>query len=132
MGVSTDGILVFGIDLGEEIPDFLEEFEGDFDNFLDSISGLPQYGEEGHDFTKDREFRDNYGVSLTTYCSYEYPMYIIAVNGTETNVNRGYVEEINPEDMKISQEKIDKLKSFCEEYGIEWQEPKWLLASMWG
>lgn len=125
MGVSTDGILVFGIDLGEELPEFLEEFEDVWWDFTNSISGETEY-------EKRSEFRKNYPLDLVTYCSHEYPMYILAINGTETNVSRGYTEEIDPDDMKVPEDKIAALKAFCEEYDIEWQEPKWLLASMWG
>lgn len=132
MGVSTDGILVFGIDLGEEVPEFLEDFVSDFDSFLSSISGLPGYGEAGHDFKKDQGFRDSHPVDMTWYCSYDYPMFILTVRGTETRVSRGDAEEINPDNLKVSEEKIAALKAFCEEYDIEWQEPKWLLVSMWG
>src|SRR5215217_6040867 len=125
MGVSTDGILVFGIDLGEELPEFLEDFEDTWWDFTDSISGET-------DYKKKSEFRDNFPIDLVRYCSYEYPMFILDVNGTETTVARGYVEEIVPSDLVVPQGKIDALKAFCEEYGIEWQEPKWLLCSMWG
>lgn len=127
MGVSTDGILVFGIDLGEELPEAFEEFdESDlWWDFTDSISGKKSYEDRS-------KFREEFPVNLTSYCSSEYPMYILAVNGTETVVRRGSTEEIDPNDMKVSDEKIAALKAFCEEYGIEWKEPKWLLASMWG
>lgn len=125
MGVSTDGILVFGIDLGEELPEFLEEFEDTWWDFTDSISGET-------DYKKRSAFRDKFPVDLVRYCSYEYPMYILAVNGTETTVSRGYVEEIDPQQLTVEAEKIAALKNFCEEYGIEYSEPKWLLCSMWG
>lgn len=125
MGVSTDGILAFGIDFGEELPEFLADFEDVWWDYTDSISGET-------DYKKRSEFRDNHIADLVMYCSYEYPMYILAINGTKTEVSRGYTEEIDPSDLRIPQEKIDAFKAFCEENGVEWQEPKWLLASMWG
>ena len=133
MGVSTNGILVFGIQLPEEEkPEFLEEFDGDFDTFVDSLSGLPQWGEEGHDFAKDKAFRDSFPVDLVWHCSYDYPMFILTVRGTDETAYRGSPEVIDPEKLFVTLEKIEALRSFCEEYGIEWEEPKWYLCSMWG
>lgn len=126
MGVSTDGILVFGIDLGDEIPEFMDGYD-DWWHFTDVVAGL-----EDAEYKLRNEFRENYAVDLVQHCSYNYPMYILAINGTEHRNSRGYLTEIDPTEMVVSQEKIDKLKTFCEEYGIEWQEPKWYLCSMWG
>lgn len=134
MGVSTDGILVFGFEIGEEgdEPDFLAEHNGDFEEFLHSVSGLPRWGEPGHSFAAFREFEKGFPIELVSHCSYEYPMYILAVNGTKKKASRGYPEVISPEELIISDEKIEAFKKFCDDYGIEWQEPKWLLCSMWG
>jgi hypothetical protein len=126
MGVSTDGILVFGIDLDEEQPEFMDGYD-DWWHFTDVVGGV-----EDADYAIRSKLREEFPVDLVQHCSYDYPMYILAVNGTERRNNRGYLTEINPEDMIIPQEKIDKFKAFCEEYGIEWQEPKWYLISMWG
>lgn len=133
MGTSTDAILVFGMPIGyeEETPEFLEEFDGDFDEFLNSKSGLPSWGEPGHDFNNQREFRESFPVDVTMHCSYDYTMYILAVRGTETRASRGYPKTIN-ELPVISEDKISALKAFCEEIGLEYSEPKWLLCSMWG
>jgi len=43
MSVSTDCILVYGVELGDEKPAFLENF-GDFDDYLNKLSGLPCFG----------------------------------------------------------------------------------------
>lgn len=134
MGTSTNGILVFGIDLGEERPEFLEDFDDfdDFDDFLNDLSGLPKWGEEGHSFSNLRAFREAFGVSMTRHCSYEYPMWILSVRGTEKTAYRGYPKEITIDELQVSQGSILRLRDFCEEYGIEWKEPKWYLCSLWG
>lgn len=132
MGVSSDGLLVFGIDLGEELPEFLEDFDGEFDSFVDSLNGLPQYGELDHDWNKTWEFRQKFPVDLVLYCSYDYPMYILAIRNYEYHVSRGYTEEILCEDLKVPQELINEFKAFCQSWNIEYKEPKWLLASMYG
>lgn len=133
MGQSTDGILVFGIQLPEEEgPVFLEEFDGQFDDFVDSLNGLPQWGERGYDGKNTMAFRNNYPIDLVLHCSYDYPMYILSVRGTGKSASRGYPKIINPAELTVTPEKISALKNFCEKYNIEWQEPQWYLCSMWG
>lgn len=137
MGVSTDGILVFGIAYDEgELPEFLSawadergEEDPDFDEYLDSISGLPQYGEEGHDFTKSREWREAQPVEMVHHCSYDYPMYILAVRGTKTTAWRGHPQVITSLD--VSGAKIAAFAAWCAERGVK-GEPRWILCSMWG
>jgi hypothetical protein len=130
MGVSSDGILVYGVDLGEEIPAFLEEYDGDFNEYLENRSGLPKYGETGHDFGKHNEYPKAFPIDLTSYCSYEYPMHILSVRGTEHRAYRGYTVPIKSLD--VPRDKVAELISFCAEVGIENPEPSWLLVSMYG
>lgn len=138
MGISTDGILVYGIAYEDEgeLPEFLVDWAeendtdpGDFDDYLDSISGLPNYGEPGHDFSAQRAWRETCPVDLVRHCSYECPMYILAVRGTEITARRGYPQVINTLD--VSGYKIDAFNAWCKERGIV-GEPKWYLCSMWG
>lgn len=129
MGTSTDAILVYGIECGEEEPpEFMDGYD-DFDDYLNSLSGLPKYGEPGHDFAAQRAYRDAFPVSMTLHCSYDYPMYILAVRGSETCASRGNAKQITS--LVVSEEKVAAFKEFCEKNGVE-GEPKWLLCSMWG
>lgn len=130
MGVSTDGILVFGIECGEdeETPEFMSGFD-DFDEYLDSLSGLPQWGEPGHNFAANAEFRKTVPADMVLHCSYDYPMYILAVRGTQVTARRGYPQEI--ESLGVDPAKLAAFKVWAEERGIT-GEPKWLLCSMWG
>ena len=130
MGTSSNGTLVFGIDMGEEWPEFLEDYEGNFDDYLEGVSGLPKWGEPGHEFQAQWAYRDSCPADIVLYCSYECPMYILAVRGTETTVHRGYVEEINS--LAVDEDRLIAFKAWCVERGIENPEPKWLLASMYG
>ena len=133
MGVSTDAILTFGFPIGDEdggTPEFLEEFDGDFDEFLNSISGLPKYGEPGHSFEAQFAYRDKCPAAMTMHCSYDYPMYILSVRGTETRAYRGTPKEII--NLYVDESDIAAFKAWCEANNIEYQEPKWLLVSMWG
>lgn len=146
MGQSTDGILTFGIDLGE-YKDFMAGWDYEWEEFIYAISGLPSYGEEGYVSGSIDKWLKSAGVELVQYCSCDYPMYILAVYGTETTVvSRGYTEEIDPADLVITDEQKLRLKAFFEQYinvehpdddenyyedPPEWVEPKWLLASNW-
>jgi hypothetical protein len=129
MGQSTDAHVAFGVDLGEELPEFLEDFEDGWEDFLASISGLPQYGEKGHSFKDQEAFVKAFPVTLLFHCSYEYPMYILAVNGTDQRASRGYPHDLTP--LIVTPEQVDALKAFMAEHGID-GEPKWLLFSMMG
>jgi hypothetical protein len=70
-------------------------------------------------------------VDIVSHCSGEYPMYIVAIRGTERTANRGSPEVIDPASLAVPAEKIEAAKAWCEAHRIEWQEPHWLLCSMW-
>lgn len=139
MGTSTDAILAFGFDLGEELPESLEaaEDEGfDFDEWLAAKLGLPEWREGMTDdertthYATKRAAIEAFPVDLITHCSYDCPMYFLAVRGTETSARRGYPQEVaTPE---IDPEKLSALRAFCEQNNIEWSEPKWQIFSLWG
>lgn len=128
MGVSTNGMLYFGFQIGDEDekPEWLEGFD-DFDDFLVAKAGL-----------SDAPYEDRAKVihecpaDLHTFCSYDYPMHILGLRSAGYVVHRGYTVEIDPAKLAIDQSKIDALKAWCAANGIKWQEPKWLLCSLWG
>lgn len=153
MGVSTDAILVFGIDLcangycdEDKTPAFFikdeEGDEGDFDQVLLRDAGLAPWG-----YHKDDDQRENYkvynarrkqaqeqaGVELITHCSGEYPMYILAVANVGWSTSRGSALEISKDDLLMNQlEGVHSLRAFCERHDIPWVNPRWLLCSYWG
>jgi hypothetical protein len=128
MGVSTDGILVFGFPVGNEgeHPEFLGEHE-DIDDF---IAGEWKTGET--DYAVRKAVIDACPADLTLHCSYDYSMYIIAVRGTELKCSRGDAVEVSAEHLAVSPERIAAFKAWCETAGIDYQEPRWLLTSLWG
>lgn len=145
MGISTDGLLIFGFDLGEEFPKGIygseEEYEDCEDHNLEDViadkAGL-KYREDFTDeeakvyFAKKRDLEATCPISIEYHCSYECPMYIIAIRGAKFSAHRGYPLELDQSLLTVSPEKIAAAKAWCESNGIEWQEPKWLLASLWG
>lgn len=147
MGVSTDAILAFGFDLGDDedrsIAEVFNAPEGDddgfdFDEWVGQKAGaIYPEGHAGIDSpeyvaysTKKREAVDSCPVELITHCSYDYPMYFLAIRGTEVRAWRGEPKPIHIE--RPAQAKIDAMKLFCEQNGVEWQEPAWHIFSLWG
>lgn len=150
MGVSNNAILAFGFALGDECerPQCLN-VEGDeddtyetFDDMVLAKSGLqePEGKQEykskdnspewKHYYQKANEIMAACPVEIVWYCSYDYPMYFIALKGTEQKAYRGYAEKVTMREIKP--EEIAAFKSFCEEYEIEWEEPAWSIFSMNG
>lgn len=132
MGQSTDGILVFGVDLGEELPEFLQDIEdedgeGTFDALLCQKAGIPQYGEEGYDYHAKAAFLEKQPLAMITHCSGDYPMYILGVRASHQTASRGSPQEVS---MDLSSEAVYALNALLAEHGIT-DEPKWLLASIW-
>lgn len=126
MGTSTDAILVFGIELEEEHEPWGEE--QDEDDWLEK-DGRDILGLQGE---KQYEIVNLHPVEIVQHCSYEYPMYVLAIRGTEKRAWRGEPLHITLEELKIPTGNVALLKAFCERHNIEWEEPKWLLCSMWG
>lgn len=134
MGTSTDGIICFGFMVGEEEepPEFLDGFE-DFDEYLDSLSGLPAYGEPGHSFDDQRKFRESCPADMVIHCSYDYPMYILAMRGTIIRARRGYPVELDLSFFtSFDNAKEQEFLAWCEERELLEGDPKWYLCSLWG
>ena len=133
MGVSTDGILVLGIDLGEDLPEFMGD---DFDTWLEEQSGInpPNHNDYDNDWPKYwdamREYKQDFPVDVVRHCSGDYPMYILAVNGTEHKASRGDPVIIDPVNLSFNTIEVEKFIDFCDEHGID-GTPQWLLCSMW-
>lgn len=123
MGQSTDAYLYFGFD------------------FYDAESGLgsaPEWGDD-RDWaswayaeklpqeTKDKLKELN--IEIDCHCSGDYPVYFICTKESFTRAWRGYPKEAK---MDAGENAIGRIGHACELLGIEFQEPKWWLASYWG
>lgn len=136
MGISSNAMLYFGFPVGEdeERPSFLEGRDNedgvteDFDDMICELAGLPADAE----YKARKAVIDASPAELQSYCSFEYPMFILCVRGASHLVHRGYTSEINSENLAVAPEKIAAFKAWCEANKIEYQEPKWLLCSMYG
>jgi len=140
MSQSTDAILVFGIDYGGE-PNFPWRDEDNEDLDLETwwakLNGLSEPEVEFSEKTKPlfheywekkTELFKACPIEELTHCSGEYPMYILAVKGTEKKASRGYPE------YNVSLEPVDSftLIKFCQDHNISMpSKPSWILCSDW-
>lgn len=134
MGVSTDAIVAFGFNLGEEWPEALkiageDEDSTDFEDWIADHLGLGDWQQEGY-WERKREAVKAFPVDLIMHCSYDYPEYFIAVRGTEQRASRGYPVKLDLHE--VDSAKVQALREFCDQHGIEWGEPAWHTFSMWG
>ncbi len=143
MGVSTDGILAFGFDIGVEDsdePEWMKKFKLEDEDSFDFDEWLIKDTDNWYRGMPDAEAKALWAeryrlkavcpIQFVIHCSYDYAMYILAIRGTYQSANRGSPLDANVE--RPAQEKIDAAKVFCEQHGIPWQEPRWVLASLWG
>ena len=146
MGTSTDGILAFGVNFGDE-DDFEETCPSRLAEILQSEDGLEDYivessgiGQWSEDFTSEEsegywsrrvDILKDSPVEEVMHCSSDYPMTILAVPGFVRRANRGYPLDIKPESLVVPQGKIDAFKAWLAQHGVE-DEPRWILCSFWG
>lgn len=172
MGQSTDAILAFGMDVGDEwsLPGVDSEDEDsdstDLGEFLARRADLedpyktllPAEVNEGpyaeyerwkaanpdfeaatsRWFAAKQQLEEAAPIEIIWHCSYDYPMYVIAMKGTQLSAARGYPKKI--EDTRelvttaLSTAKIAEAARFVHEHELLDRpfEPAWLLFSMWG
>jgi hypothetical protein len=146
MGVSTDAILFWGIVSTDEDERWLrpsdEDEEGDVPDWearYAAAVGVPEpsepYGEESkplyHDYwDRKRAAIEASGCSMGTHCSGDYPMDYVTVVASKTRASRGCPQEIRS--LEVGPDWEAKLRDFCAQLGIPWQEPGWWLVSYWG
>ena len=153
MGVSSDGLIAFGIPFEEdfEFP-WNEKHEGDIETWWLDVCGFKptlypftdegeyikdytdkmvnDYFAEKHAFQKEHPLR----IELRNYCHGDYPMDMLCIKSSVITANRGSPTELNPENLTARGEDWTKiLTDFCKKHEIEIpSEPKWYLFSYMG
>ncbi len=114
MGVSTDAILFFGVNLGGGEDDELPE-------------GV--YEKLAEDYEWVEKLEEDFNVEVIHHCSDQYTMYALAAKGSAQRAYRGSVVEVKSLDEKktwfVNVKAALKFMSIVE-------TPKWLLVSWWG
>lgn len=150
MGQSTDAILFFGFDLGE---DFEAPWSGeddtdtgdDWEDVYAEKKGLErpvhlcelmkwtpdQKIEYGEWSSKKSALVKDVGVAMSSHCSCECPMHY--VYSKQYMAYRGYGMIIRPVMLEVDEEDILKLREFVKFMGIDVgdEEPEWHLVSDW-
>ena len=150
MGISSDGILAYGFDLGSEESPLVKEFDedeyrlqvdwyndGDDDEegfqyaalkrLLDA-NGLP----DDNPYSRERVVKDKLGVEMVVYCTFDIPSWVLAAK--HYTVSRGSVQVLTAEDLTVDPTWEPKLRSALEALGLtpEQEKPEWLLVSLMG
>lgn len=153
MGVSTNGIIAFGIPLedGVELP-WDESHDGDIEEWWRDINGFVdvhqpwQNGDYAPGWAKDDPRFDEYyahrrqwlkenpiPVEFENFCSGDYAMWAATVPGLSKMCRRGYPEEFEPAGLVASEEQCHGLMRFLDKHRIPFEgQPRWLLMSYWG
>jgi hypothetical protein len=118
MSTSTDAIMVYGIPLKE---DALEEWDED------------RNPESGPAYLAFMGGADG-GICVVSHCSGDYPMHIIAIEGTELRAWRGSPKPVAVVQMRADDNEWNKrLLDYCKAHKLKTAgKPGWWLASMWG
>lgn len=144
MGISSDGIIAYGINLGEGLDDDEgtvfpwqdEKYDGEFEEWLlREVIGFTEEWEERLDgyFDRKKAALEPFPLDMILFCSYEYSMYFLSIKGTERRCSRGEATLIK-ELPEITSFKRSALKKFAEKYNFKYDQEKvgWHLLSMYG
>lgn len=147
MGISSDGIIAFGYAVGEDF-EFPWE-DGDIDEWWKKVNGFKDlyepYSIDGYAegwssddsrfseyFAHRHKWEDAYPMpfELVNYCSCDYPIYALIVNGSKIRCNRGYPVKFDPNTLGASLKEYNKFLKFLRDFNIEVMgEPEWMLMS---
>lgn len=155
MGISTNGMLVYGYNLGgdeggwkvKETDEYdcltLPWWDDDSDDFasevearlLASVGFTEEWSPDSGYYDRKRAAQAKVHVSLESYCSGEYPMWILAAH--EITVWRGDVKVIDFDKLQTQAQAQDwdaKLSAAIDALGITPLQafPEWLLVSYMG
>lgn len=140
MGVSTDGILFYGIVYGEclfdhldEVPQWWDDGYGEWEEYyIERIAGFTRDDCEDYSEYYDRKkpILKEADIMLGYHCSDGCTMYYVALASSNHCASRGDPEEIKS--FEIPENADKKIRKFCEIMGFEYEQPKWWLASYWG
>lgn len=137
MGVSTDGILCYGIPFpdGYRFPWRTEEHGYDTEEWWGNIHGVDNW-EQYKELVKTSPLP----VECVRHCSDSYPMFILAVPSSYHRAWRGDPKRIEPNALTVDEDARHALIKFCidhcqplDDYDeLPKLEPAWYLASYWG
>ncbi len=129
MGVSTDAVLCYGIEVVNE-----DGENGDLSS--EDIAKFFGIDEAELETTEDDvvEFIENLleesPFELERHCHYDYPMYILHLKGYRYRAYRGGPTKLDKDALFVAPVDNEEARAWCEPRGIAWA-PDWILASDW-
>lgn len=135
MGQSTDALIAFGVDHGEDANfpwgDDIEVWWAKRNGIEEPTSPYEENKEAYRVYWREKhESMKTCPVELVRHCSQECPMWILAVPGTLRRANRGYPQNIGSSHM-VDEDKRVAFVRFCNEHKISLEGIGWLLFSDW-
>lgn len=129
MGNSADAYIIYGVDLGEELPEnIITDSCEDFDEWLCHLAGMPSYGGPAFTWQKREAFLAVHPLKMILYSTFDTPQYILGLRSTFQETDWGESVEV-----KMDNNPAEKalLEAFLLKYGIH-EKPKWLLSAFFG
>jgi len=130
MGVSTDGLLFWGIEFCDTEEEARPWAAGARSFWLRNKLEVT----EEEDYFGEKTLA-KLGFEIGEHCSYDFPIYYLAEIQTHLRANRGYSKRVPPLEYPDSdwwREKTEMLRIVCDRLDIRFKEPSWMLASLWG
>jgi hypothetical protein len=140
MGLSSDAILFYGLELGEDSP-FIGQDVDDIETSWNNEHGCPEPPDSkdyrGAEWKAWRKEKDEWektgnGIRVGCHCCDGDPIEYVTLMAHEYTAFRGHAEKVDPAKLEPTQEQKDSLLEFCEKYGIDCSEPGWFLVSWMG
>ena len=136
MGIEAQAFLVYGVDLGDNVPDKFNPNKNSYIDFEDVIceaAGLteppyssPEYREYS---AKRKALLEKCPVDLCTYGDDDDRQYALFVRGKNISAHNLEPTRVNLTSLTISEEHLAAAAAFCQEYGVRWANPSWLLIT---
>jgi hypothetical protein len=129
MGTSTDANIAYGIDLGADMYEM---------PWYDEVRVEDEDAMELFYEWNEKEYGKVSPFEIFMHCSYECPMYILGLNGSDLTANRGDAVDFEPSKLQeeVTEEQKKLLTDMIAKYNIKGEggvtEPSWLLYSLWG
>lgn len=149
MGVSTDGILFFGIEIGDHKP--WGDDDDDWEDVVAKAAGIEKpadaYPDEGDHSLEAEAIRVKcnawfvakwkaveafWSVDVGFHCSSDDPMWYVAVKRLRWIARRGYPEKIPSDLGNPTSTEMNDMRRLVGILGCKWEEPTWWLVSLWG
>jgi len=111
VGISTNGILFYGICFGND------------------AAFIPSDDPWGWKEQFSEWETEAGGAFLSYHCHEDHPMWYAAIKGAEITAYRGDERKVPDLATLVPEDASERLRAFCEKIGAEFKEPAWYLVA---